>query len=87
METNNHVCTDSLKKPVLALGELLIDLIPGEEGMRIEDAGTIIKTVSGSAGITACAMTLLGGNGGFIGKVGKDRLLPPCSSKVWICPV
>ena len=74
MEMNVNTCTNSEKKPVLALGELLIDLIPGEEGMRIEDAGTIIKTVSGSAGITACAMTLLGGNGGFIGKVGKDSL-------------
>lgn len=62
------------KKPLLALGELLIDMIPGEEGMRIEDAGPVIKTASGSAGITACVMTLLGGNGGFIGKVGYDSL-------------
>jgi len=62
------------KKPLLALGELLIDMIPGEEGMRIEDAGPVIKTASGSAGITACAMALLGGNGGFIGKVGYDSL-------------
>jgi len=63
-----------VKKPLLALGELLIDLIPGEEGMRMEDAGPVIKTASGSAGITACAMTRLGGNGGFIGKVGCDSL-------------
>ena len=63
------------KKPLLALGELLIDMIPGEEGMRIEDAGPVIKTASGSAGITACAMALLGGNGGFIGKVGHPH--PP----------
>lgn len=62
------------KKPLLALGELLIDLIPGEEGMRMEDAGPVIKTASGSAGITACAMTQLGGHGGFIGKVGLDSL-------------
>ena len=63
-----------VKKPLLALGELLIDLIPGVEGMRMEDAGPVIKTASGSAGITACAMTMLGGNGGFIGKVGYDSL-------------
>ena len=62
------------KKPLLALGELLIDMIPGEEGMRMEDAGPVIKTASGSAGITACAMAMLGGKGGFIGKVGYDSL-------------
>ena len=59
---------------LLSLGELLIDLIPGAEGMRIADAGPIIKTASGSAGIVACAMTRLGGNSGFIGKVGRDSL-------------
>lgn len=61
-------------KLLLSLGELLIDMIPGTEGMRIADAGPVIKTASGSAGIVACAMTLLGGNGGFIGKVGRDSL-------------
>lgn len=59
---------------ILALGELLVDLIPGREGMRIEEAGPIIKTASGSAGIFACAAALLGGCGGFIGKVGNDSL-------------
>ena len=75
MEMRFGACENPEKKPLLlVLGELLIDLIPGEEGMRIEDAGPIIKTASGSAGITACAITLLGGNGGFIGKVGFDSL-------------
>lgn len=59
---------------ILALGELLIDLIPGREGMRIEDEGPVIKTASGSAGIFACAAALLGGGSGFIGKVGRDSL-------------
>ncbi len=59
---------------ILALGELLVDLIPGREGMRIEDAGPVVKTASGSAGIFACAAALLGGCGGFIGKVGHDSL-------------
>lgn len=74
MET---ACVSSIaaeRKPLLSLGELLIDMIPGSEGMRIEDAGPVIKTASGSAGITACAMTMLGGRGGFIGKVGYDSL-------------
>lgn len=74
MDTSTtHQCTEA-KKPLLALGELLIDLIPATEGMRMEDAGPVIKTASGSAGIVACAMTELGGNGGFIGKVGRDSL-------------
>lgn len=59
---------------ILALGELLIDLIPGRDGMRMEDEGPVIKTASGSAGIFACAAALLGGNSGFIGKVGRDSL-------------
>lgn len=71
---NTQASDPKAKKPILALGELLIDLIPGEEGMRIEQVGPVIKTVSGSAGIVACAMTRLGGNGGFIGKVGHDSL-------------
>lgn len=59
---------------ILALGELLVDLIPGRENMRLEDAGPVVKTASGSAGIFACAAALLGGCGGFIGKVGNDSL-------------
>lgn len=59
---------------IYALGELLIDLIPAETDMLIRDQGMVIKTVSGSAGIFACAAQLLGGNAGFIGKIGKDSL-------------
>ena len=61
-------------KRLLSLGELLIDMIPGTEGMLIRQAGPVIKTASGSAGITACAMAMLGGNGGFIGRIGRDSL-------------
>ena len=74
METKANPRSEHAKKQLLALGELLIDLIPGTEGMRMEDAGPVIKTASGSAGIVACAMAELGGNGGFIGKVGRDSL-------------
>ena len=63
-----------LRKPILALGELLVDLVPERTGMRIEDAGAVIKTASGSAGIFACAAALLGAQSGFIGKVGRDSL-------------
>ena len=60
--------------PLLALGELLVDLIPAEEGMRIRDPGPVLKTASGSAGIFACAASRLGAPVRFIGKVGQDSL-------------
>ena len=74
MQISPDISGSTAKKPLLALGELLIDMIPGTENMRIDQAGPVIKTASGSAGITACAMALLGGCGGFIGKVGFDSL-------------
>ena len=59
---------------ILSLGELLVDLIPVENGGRIEKTGAVLKVASGSAGIFACAVTALGANSGFLGKVGKDAL-------------
>ena len=38
---------------ILVLGELLLDFVPADIQMRLSDPGTIIKTVSGSAGIYA----------------------------------
>ena len=74
MELNGSNASPLTRKPILALGELLVDLVPERTGMRIEDAGAVIKTASGSAGIFACAAVLLGGRCGFIGKVGRDSL-------------
>lgn len=59
---------------ILALGELLVDLIPAQEQMRLQDTGPVLKTASGSAGIFACAAARLGAPVGFIGKVGRDPL-------------
>ena len=59
---------------ILALGELLVDLIPAREQMQIRDTGPVLKTASGSAGIFACAASRLGAPTGFIGKVGRDPL-------------
>ena len=53
MEMDRSNARSLLRKPILALGELLVDLVPERTGMRIEDAGTVIKTASGSAGIFA----------------------------------
>lgn len=59
---------------IFSLGELLVDLIPVDLGGRIDQAGTLFKTASGSAGIFACAAAALGGDVAFLGKVGQDSL-------------
>ncbi|MDD4312384.1 MAG: hypothetical protein PHW41_07880, partial [Eubacteriales bacterium] len=55
---------------ILSLGELLVDLIPVENGGRIEKTGAVLKVASGSAGIFACAVSALSAKSGFLGKVG-----------------
>lgn len=57
---------------ILVLGELLLDFIPVRSDMRLCEAGAVIKTVSGSAGIFACAAAALGAQCGLIGRVGRD---------------
>ena len=57
---------------ILVLGELLLDFIPTQSGMRLCEPGTVVKTVSGSAGIFACAAAALGAQCGFVGRVWKD---------------
>ena len=57
---------------VLVLGELLLDFIPTRSDMRLSEPGTVLKTVSGSAGIFACAAAALGTQCGFVGRVGRD---------------
>lgn len=59
---------------ILTLGELLVDLIPTDFDGRIASPGTVLKTASGSAGICACAASLLGAESGFLGKIGNDAL-------------
>lgn len=59
---------------VVSLGEILIDLIPSQDSMRLEDAGLVVKTASGSAAIFACAAANLGGKSVFLGKLGTDPL-------------
>lgn len=66
--------TSAGRSPIIALGELLVDFIPENPDMRIADAGSVLKTASGSAGIFACAAARLGASSAFIGKVGRDSL-------------
>ena len=67
---------------IFSLGELLVDLIPVEDGGRIEKTGAVLKVASGSAGIFACAVAALGASSGFLGKVGKDALSRMVSNTV-----
>ena len=57
---------------ILALGELLLDFVPTRSDMRLSEQGTVIKTVSASAGIFSCAAAALGARCGLLGKVGRD---------------
>ena len=58
---------------ILALGELLLDFVPTRSDMRLSEPGTVIKTVSGSAGIFSCAAAARGARCGLLGKVGRDH--------------
>ena len=51
---------------ILVLGELLLDFIPTQSGMRLCEPGTVVKTVSGSAGIFACAAAALDAGAGLV---------------------
>ena len=51
---------------VLVLGELLLDLVPCDSDMRLSQPGTVLKTVSGSSGIYACAAAGFGLDCSFI---------------------
>lgn len=65
--TNAHI-----NGPVLVLGELLLDFVPATDNMRLKDMGQVVKTLSGSSGIYACASANLGLETSFIGKLGTD---------------
>ena len=57
---------------VLVLGELLLDFVPCDSDMLLSEPGAVLKTVSGSSGIYACAAAGFGLDCSFIGKVGSD---------------
>ena len=66
---------------IFSLGELLVDLIPVEDGGRIEKTGAVLKVASGSAGIFACAVAALGASSGFLGKVVVKRHGPMVAAR------
>ena len=40
---------------IISIGELLVEFIPVEPTLRLNEEGSILKTASGSSGIFACA--------------------------------
>ncbi|MFQ7002792.1 MAG: hypothetical protein ACLRRT_03285 [Ruthenibacterium lactatiformans] len=90
MEKGGNSGNIGARKPILALGELAVDLVPGREGMRIEDAGPVVKRPAARRAFSP-APPALGGRGGFIGKVGRDSLSRMVAGTLrgqgWISPV
>lgn len=61
--TRNRVCV---------IGELLLEFLPANGSITFSSHGQMVKSPSGAAGIFACAAAALGGNVGFIGRVGDE---------------
>ena len=59
---------------IISIGELLVEFIPVEPGLRLYEEGSILKTASGSSGIFACANAKICDRAAFIGKIGPDPL-------------
>ena len=57
---------------ILSIGEALIDFLSVEKGVLIESADAFTAAPGGAPANVAAAASKLGGDAGFIGKVGKD---------------
>ncbi|KAK7344077.1 hypothetical protein VNO77_13324 [Canavalia gladiata] len=63
-----------MTKPlVIAFGEMLIDFVPDTSGVSLAESRAFIKAPGGAPANVACAISKLGGNAAFIGKVGDDE--------------
>ncbi len=61
-----------MKTLVLAVGELLIDFVPGEKDTSLYDASTLRKAAGGAPANVAAVVARLGGDSAFVGRVGND---------------
>lgn len=57
---------------VYCIGEALIDFVPTEKGVRMEDVAAFIPNAGGGPANLAAAVSKLGTNAAFIGAVGDD---------------
>ncbi|XP_062150405.1 probable fructokinase-5 [Alnus glutinosa] len=58
---------------IVAFGEMLIDFVPDTAGVSLAESTGFIKAPGGAPANVACAITKLGGNSAFIGKLGDDE--------------
>lgn len=58
---------------IVAFGELLIDFVPTVAGVSLADAPAFKKAPGGAPANVAVGVSRLGGNAGFVGKVGDDE--------------
>lgn len=58
---------------LICLGELLVDFVPTVKGKSLRDVPAFKKAAGGAPANVACGFSRLGGQSGFIGKVGDDE--------------
>ncbi|CAI9098578.1 OLC1v1035250C1 [Oldenlandia corymbosa var. corymbosa] len=58
---------------VICFGEMLIDFVPTASGVSLADAPGFLKAPGGAPANVAIAVTRLGGNSAFVGKLGDDE--------------
>lgn len=56
---------------IVSFGEMLIDFVPDVAGFSLAESTGFLKAPGGAPANVACAITKLGGNSAFIGKVGN----------------
>ncbi|KAK7278351.1 hypothetical protein RJT34_23379 [Clitoria ternatea] len=72
-EKEKKKMTSSKDALVISFGEMLIDFVPDTSGVSLAESGAFIKAPGGAPANVACAISRLGGNAAFIGKVGDDE--------------
>ncbi|KAL1535283.1 fructokinase activity protein [Salvia divinorum] len=58
---------------IVSFGEMLIDFVPTVSGVSLAEAPGFLKAPGGAPANVAIAVTRLGGNAAFIGKLGDDE--------------
>ncbi|KAG9152591.1 hypothetical protein Leryth_021924 [Lithospermum erythrorhizon] len=58
---------------IVSFGEMLIDFVPTESGVSLSEAPGFLKAPGGAPANVAIAVTRLGGDSAFVGKLGDDE--------------
>ncbi|KAG8375924.1 hypothetical protein BUALT_Bualt09G0009600 [Buddleja alternifolia] len=58
---------------IVSFGEMLIDFVPTVSGVSLAEAPGFLKAAGGAPANVAIAVTRLGGNAAFVGKLGDDE--------------